>query len=183
MNSMNKAVEKEGHDELIAAPSRDHYPAIVEAVNSEAELYKTTFSPEELESLDVGGFTTEDLIEGEGTRNYLVLLVDGNVAGFTSWYPKDNKVAWISMLHVASGYQGKGVGTKLIESVEQRAKEIGMRAVALEAQRKAEWAVNFYYKRGYEVLDWDNLNVEPFIGTLSRPPVESTYVFGKILTK
>lgn len=180
-NFLKKAVEKENNRGIVSVPTREQYPSIVDVINSEAELYKTTFSPEELEALNVGGLTAEDLIENESARRYLVMLVGGELAGFTSWYPKDNQVAWISMLHVSQRSQGKGIGTKLLETVECQAKEIGMRAVALEAQRKASWAVSFYLKRGYEILGWDKLNAEPYTGTLSKPPVESTYVFGKVL--
>ncbi len=178
---VDQNTELEAQTERIVVPTREQYPEIVDVINSEADLYQVVFTADELESLEVGDFSVEELIAGEATRNYLILEIDGTVTGFSSWYQKNDKVAWLSMLHVSSDHQGKGVGTKLLLAVEGCVKQLGLSALALEAQRKAEWAVGFYLKRGYSILNWEDLNTEPYIGTLNKLPVEATHVFGKVL--
>lgn len=178
---MDQDTEIERPTECIVTPTREQYQEIADTVNSEADLYRGSFTDEELEALEIGSFTVDELITGELTRNYLVLELDDKVAGFASWYQKNDRVAWVSLLHVASDHRSLGVGTKLLSAVEKKAKELGMSAIALEAQRKADWAVNFYLKHGYEILGWEKLNTKPYTGTLDKPPVEATYVFGKVL--
>lgn len=75
----------------------------------------------------------------------------------------------------------QGVGSAMISEIERIAKEAGAAGIAFEMQRKAYWARDFYLKNGYEILDWEALGKSPFKGTLPHPPVEATYVFGKVI--
>jgi len=165
----------------IRKPQRDEYPQIVEVINSETELYKTVFSEEEMKNIGIGDESVEGLEAGEQTREYLVAVESKMVMGFASWYIKDNNVAWISMLQVLPEHRRKGVATALVREVETQAIKKGAKALAAETQKKAYWVKDLNIKYGFKILSWDELKKEPYAGTLDKPPVPNTYVFGKSL--
>jgi predicted GNAT family N-acyltransferase len=55
--------------------------------------------------------------------------------------------AQIRYMAVAVEQQRKGVGTRLMETLEQRAVELGAACIAIDARESALW---FYRKQGYE---------------------------------
>jgi len=166
---------------IIREPKKEEYNQIVEIVNSELDLYKKVFTQEELDKIGIGYFNVNDLREVENDRNFLVAVEDNKIMGFASWYIKSNMVAWVSMLEVDAQSYGKGIGTLLINHIEKFAKDKHVKAVALETQKKAEWAVSFYKKRNYKILSTEDLDNIPYRGTLTKPPLDNTYIFGKIL--
>lgn len=169
----------------IRAPKRNECEQVVSVINSEKETWKEVLSDEEMAEIGIGEETVENLVEGEKDRNYLVAVADSDVVGFISWYLKNPNVAWVSMLQVVLEMQGKGVGSKLIDEVEKQASEKGCKAIALETQKKAGWAVKFYLRNGYRVLENEESSNEPFAGILSRPiEINQSYcILGKELNK
>ncbi len=62
----------------------------------------------------------------------------------------DTGVAQIEPLMVKTELKGQGIGAKLLESAEEKAKELGVHKIWLETG--SDWlAKNFYEKRGYIV--------------------------------
>ncbi|PJE59604.1 MAG: hypothetical protein COU85_02755 [Candidatus Portnoybacteria bacterium CG10_big_fil_rev_8_21_14_0_10_44_7] len=163
----------------IRKPKREEYDAVAVVVNSELDLYRTVLSQKKLKEICVGGFTKKDLIEGEAIRNYLIVTEDKKIVGFISWYKKPNKAVWISMLQVDAKHRNQGIGSLLLKRVEKIARKNGARVIALEVQRRAYWAVDFYKFNRYFILSEKDLNKEPFKNTLSKPPVKNTFIFGK----
>lgn len=169
----------------IRAPKRNEYEQVVSVINSEKETWKEVLSDEEMAEIGIGEETVENLVEGEKDRNYLVAVADSDVVGFISWYLKNPNVAWVSMLQVVPTMQGKGIGSALMTQIEKQAESQGCKAVALETQKKADWAVKFYLANGYHTLKSEEVSKEPFAGILSRPLVDSQsyYILGKELNK
>jgi len=165
-------------DIIIRKPKEKEYEQIVKVVNSERALYGKVFSKKELDEIGIGNFKIKDL-EDEGSRNYLVAIIKGKVVGFVSWYIKPNNIVWISMLEVDVNIHNQGIGSKLIKEVEQQANQFKAKAIALEVQKKAKWAIDFYKFNGYKILTNDDLNRGFYKGTLSKKPVKNTYIFGK----
>lgn len=64
---------------------------------------------------------------------------------------------------------GQGTGTKLLQDLEQRAKEFGYKKLILETRKCNERAVKFYMHNGYRVTE----NYGPYIGN------EEAVCFGK----
>ena len=79
--------------------------------------------------------------------------VDGKIVGFlmlqwpgTGW----NRIAEIGWIAVLPDYQKKGIGSSLIQKMEQYAKEKGMRKVYVEPSSENKIAVHFYIENGYK---------------------------------
>jgi predicted GNAT family N-acyltransferase len=77
---------------------------------------------------------------------HLLLLVDGIPAGTGRWRVYENKTAKLQRLAVLPEYRGQGVGKRLIEVLEQQAREAGNEYCLLDGQCHAE---PFYIKLGY----------------------------------
>jgi GNAT superfamily N-acetyltransferase len=84
-------------------------------------------------------------------RNKFTLIAkeDDGIVGYISVII-DTGVAQIEPLMVKTELQGKGIGTKLLQSAEQKAKEIGVHKIWLETG--FDWlAKGFYEKHGYTI--------------------------------
>ena len=74
--------------------------------------------------------------------------------GFVAFYKNDdvNFISYISMIAVDKSYQGIGIGKKLINEAEEKAKCCGMKYVRLEVDSDNINAQKFYNKCGYTIL-------------------------------
>lgn len=99
------------------------------------------------------------------------------------WYQRPN-VACCEQLGVEPDLRGRGVGTLLLDVVEQRAWETGADEIALDTAEEAGDLTAWYRRRGYrfvEEADWDVTNYRSVVlskslalGPVStRPAVES----------
>jgi GNAT superfamily N-acetyltransferase len=68
--------------------------------------------------------------------------------GFITSFIKQNCL-FIDMFAVYSAYQGKGLGSRLIDHVEQLAKKTGCTEAHLMVERGNQEAHGFYLKKGY----------------------------------
>ena len=62
-----------------------------------------------------------------------------------------NKSLWVWDFHIDAEYQGKGIGTKLINTLAKQAKEAGLRVMVCETQNTNVPAIQFYRKVGFEI--------------------------------
>lgn len=165
----------------IKKPSLKDYPEIIRVINSEINLYKKIYSPKILDAIDIGKRNVKDLEKGSKDRKYLIAVKNKKIVGFASWYVKPNDIAWISMLQVLPEYHKQGIGRSLILKIEQQAKKNKCFAVALETQKKAFWAANFYKKNNYKIISSQKIMQGIYAGTLLKKPVKNTFIFGKEL--
>lgn len=79
------------------------------------------------------------------------ITVNSKVAGFISYYCNDSimKNGYISMLVVRGAFQGKGLGTLLMNSAINNCRCNGMERIRLEVDRANETAIGFYQKIGF----------------------------------
>jgi ribosomal protein S18 acetylase RimI-like enzyme len=61
--------------------------------------------------------------------------------------------AYINQFAVEPELQGRGIGGLLLERIEQRAREEGAPDIGLDTADGAKHLIDFYRKRGYEVVD------------------------------
>ncbi len=61
------------------------------------------------------------------------------------------KDCYLSNLAVYPKYRSLGYGTKLMEAIEQRAKEAGSKRMVLDAETNKDRTVQFYKRCGYEI--------------------------------
>jgi GNAT superfamily N-acetyltransferase len=113
-----------------------------------------------------------------------VALLDGKLAGTIlfknadsssgcAWYDKDS-VATFHQFGVEPELQGAGIGSSLLEKVEERARETGAGEIALDTSEGAHHLIALYEKRGYryiETVQWDVTNYRSVIMSkrLHRP--------------
>jgi len=82
----------------------------------------------------------------------LVADVDGKLAGFALAAPYDRH-AHLYEVSVAQGFQGAGIGRKLVEAVSDWAKEKGFKAMTLSTFSDVPWNAPFYAKLGFRKFD------------------------------
>lgn len=172
---------KQGVAIKIKKPSPKDYPGIVRVINSEISLYKKIYSQNFLDAIGIGKRSAGDLEKGSKDRKYLIAVKNKKIVGFASWYVKFNNIAWISMLQVLPEYHKQAIGHSLILRIEQQAKKKKCFAIALEMQRKAFWAFNFYKKNNYKIISDKEIMRGIYAGTLLRKPVKNTFIFSKVL--
>lgn len=71
----------------------------------------------------------------------------------------ENKIGQIRFMAVDQNYQGKGLGKLIITSLEEKAKELKLNKIQLQAR---ENAVSFYKNNGYVMIEktfllWDQI--------------------------
>jgi N-acetylglutamate synthase-like GNAT family acetyltransferase len=81
---------------------------------------------------------------------HLMALRDGIVAGVGRLHFNSTDEAQVRYMAVEAGQQGHGVGSRILERLEQHASERGARRVVLNAR---EGAIPFYRRHGYELED------------------------------
>jgi len=61
--------------------------------------------------------------------------------------------AYINQFAVEPEYQGRGIGSLLLDHIEQRAREEGAPDIGLDTAEGAQHLIDYYRRRGYEVVD------------------------------
>jgi len=69
------------------------------------------------------------------------------------WFDRP-EVASFHQFGVLPDWQGRGLGLRLIEAVERRARESGAAELALDTAEPATHLVRFYQKRGYRHIEY-----------------------------
>ena len=104
-------------------------------------------------------FTKEVLLVEEADDNTLLYLIQlhGKAVGvfkFTldcSQNPFSKQEAlYIDKIYILNEYSGKGIGQKVLQFAELRAKELGKKVVWLDTMQKGP-ALQFYLKNGYTI--------------------------------
>ncbi len=94
------------------------------------------------------------LITRKRTETFL-FFIDSQPVGYISVilakFAKFKGNAYIAVVSVKKGYQGQGIGTKLLNRVEAMVRERKIRRLELEVFAKNEAAINLYKRLGYEV--------------------------------
>lgn len=75
----------------------------------------------------------------------------GRVVGF-ALMKLPGGTAWLDQLSVLDRWQGRGLGTALIDSVAGRAGELGYDALYLSTYLGVPWNAPFYARRGFTVV-------------------------------
>lgn len=94
-------------------------------------------------------------VKEDGHYITFVASLDGNVIGFISaamlyWASSDKRNMFIQGFVVRKEYQHKGVGTKIIQHVENYAKAQGIAGIGLQSGNQRTWAHAFYERNGYK---------------------------------
>ena len=79
---------------------------------------------------------------------------NNNVVGAGRLHFNNEREAQIRYMAVVPEYEKQGIGTLILEALEQHAKENNCKTIMLHAR---ENAVGFYQKKGYELLEKSHL--------------------------
>ncbi len=109
---------------------------------------------------------TENLEEKYGLpygRLYIAYY-DGNVAGCIGLRKLDEENCELKRLYVKPEYRGKNIGSFLVKSIIEEAKEIGYKHILLDTLPFLETAINIYKQYGfYEIESYNNTPMDNLI--------------------
>ncbi len=83
----------------------------------------------------------------------LVAYVDGRAVACGAIKPYDTETVEVKRMYTLPSARGKGIGSSLLQGLENWAAELGYRFCILETGKKQEDAVWLYVKNGYTRID------------------------------
>ncbi len=83
------------------------------------------------------------------------VLNDEDEVGFAACYLNnpESEIGFITSISVCQKFQGKGLGSLLLNSIVSVGREQGFKHIRLEVFHENRVAVEFYLKFGFEILD------------------------------
>ncbi len=81
---------------------------------------------------------------------FLVVIYDNKIVGMGALRKIDNNTAELKRMRVKLDYQGQGVGTLILKSLIEKAKNLGYKKLVLDTSSKQESAQNLYKKFGFK---------------------------------
>lgn len=81
---------------------------------------------------------------------FLVVHVDGEPAGCGGVGRLDETTGELRRMYVVPAHRGKGLGRRILEALEDAARELGYTTMRLETGNEAPEAIGLYTSSGYE---------------------------------
>jgi len=97
--------------------------------------------------------TIEELEESLEMMMFHVHRHKGMVVAVAALSVEDEDTGRIRWVYVLPKFQKQGIGTALVLHLEQVAREKGLRKIRLVTDNNAEWAIRFYKKLGYILIN------------------------------
>lgn len=94
----------------------------------------------------------DNSINKQFADDLIVFKNNKKIAGFAT-YKIDNKTATIGLIAVSSDYQGKGIGTKLLQHIENLLIKEKVEMLHIPTQLENKPACSFYSNQGYVITD------------------------------
>ena len=147
--------------EIVKAQESD-YPQMVEIYANSHEPFWSIYDEEEKTAFESNRTeSVESFMKTSESKEIICAKENGEILGYAVFRLKNPETVWISSLYIDTKHQNKGIGSFLLKSIEKFTKEHEAKVVALETHRNANWAINFYLKNGFYVIN-DQLDLEPF---------------------
>tara|TARA_R110002051_G_scaffold127537_3_gene201164 strand:+ start:1649 stop:2104 length:456 start_codon:yes stop_codon:yes gene_type:complete len=108
-----------------------------------------------------------------GLDYVLVIYEDGKPIGCGAIKPFDSATLEIKRMYVSSESRGKGIGSKILNELENWSKELKFTACILETGKRQVEAIALYKKNNYQIIP----NYGQYIG------VANSVCFKKIIAK
>ncbi len=166
----------------ILTPNENEYKDLADIYNRAHEPFLSIYSEEEREAFSGSLIETEDSIRKMAESRIIICAKDDQdqILGYVAFRKKNNITVWIGSLYVDPDHQRAGAGRVLLDAVEDFAKKENCKIIALETHQKAEWAINFYIKNGFEIVN-DKINEFSYNQILDKSPVQNRPILAKIL--
>lgn len=141
---------------IIPATANDYNTIREIAIQTWPIAYGEILSKTQLDYM-LGAFYNDEALNDSVVNkgHHFILAKEGELTlGFASYEHnyKEKKQTKIHKIYVLTGTQGKGIGKKLIDFVENVAKENHSTALTLNVNRFNK-ALHFYKKLGFEIVD------------------------------
>jgi ribosomal protein S18 acetylase RimI-like enzyme/diadenosine tetraphosphate (Ap4A) HIT family hydrolase len=121
-------------------------------------------------------YTEESLLSmfDDPSMHGFIAVMDGQVAGYARlFFDRDENRLYVSSLYFLPGFQGQGMGTRLLEAAEGYAREKGLDELWIGVMVKNRQALDFYRKVGFQFI-----REEPF--TMGKTTVSHLIGWKKI---
>jgi GNAT superfamily N-acetyltransferase len=134
----------------IVKATRHMMKEVMACINSNYDLYKGISDPNDLSEHHVDHAWAERNFK---IREFYLLQESGSkkVTGEGSFQDLGN-FTYIGYFYIKAGFQGQGRGSFLMNYLEQRSLECGKHDLRLFVHEKADWAIKFYKKMGFNVF-------------------------------
>ena len=116
--------------------------------------------------------TPSDVLRDMVRMKFFVYEFEGKIIGVAALEPRVREgIGYVRRVYVHPKYQRRGIGTMLMNYIENHAKKLGIRKLYLVVHEKAVWAINFYRKLGYRAVGyidrptWKDLLMEKTISS------------------
>ncbi len=86
-------------------------------------------------------------------EGFMVIEDEGRILGMIAGIMINHLQARVMLLGVRQGYQGRGLGSLLMEHFEALCHQEGMMMVSLEVRATSTRVIDFYWRIGYQVMD------------------------------
>jgi ribosomal protein S18 acetylase RimI-like enzyme len=93
------------------------------------------------------------------SQKVIIAQVGDDIAGFIvleEYEEPDGRLGYISNIHVAKGYRGRGIGKHLLTIAEEHFKKKNIMRLQLEVVETNRSALGLYTKRGYKLTRYDS---------------------------
>jgi GNAT superfamily N-acetyltransferase len=95
--------------------------------------------------------TMEDIKRDVANKECFVALVEGVIVGSVRVEVLPDNTAYLSRFGVKENYQSKGVGTVLMNAVDEAMENLGIYSLYLHTASKILTLIRFYYGRGFYI--------------------------------
>ena len=136
---------------MIEKANPEYAKEILAVINiSNREAYKSIIPKDHFKE---PALSLEELLEDFERMTFFAYRSGGRIVGVAALRVESEGAGRIRYVYILPGYQNRGIGTALLNHLEQRAKEAGLRRLRALTVGKASWAVNFYKKLGYGLTE------------------------------
>ncbi|ABR48410.1 GCN5-related N-acetyltransferase [Alkaliphilus metalliredigens QYMF] len=102
--------------------------------------------------------------------------------GFVGFVRLDNETLYLTAVYLLEVYQRQGYGKKIINTIEKEAYKEGIKRVVLLVHSKATWAIDFYEKNGFYVIEIEENKIKEYADSrMAKYFLPSTILMGKML--
>jgi putative acetyltransferase len=105
-------------------------------------------------------------------HHVVVVLRDGEPVGCGAFKPFDQDTVELKRMYTAPEHRQTGIGSKVVNELEQWAGELGYTRCVLETGKKMTEAIALYTKRGFTSIP----NYGPYVGVLESTCFEKRRV-------
>lgn len=129
---------------------------VLQVINtSNRDAYRSIIPPEQFKDPIL---TLEQLVKEFDNMNFYVCRVEDKLVGVAALRTDEDKTGAVRWVHVLPEHRRKGVGTSLMEHIENEVKTMRLRKLrVIYVWEKAHWAKDFYTKLGYSKTDTTTL--------------------------